>query len=391
MPAPAQSPSVTALPLLGPGERVLRSLRQWLNDGRLPKGATLPSEEQLRATFGVSRTTIRKVLERLTAEGLIGFAGRRRVVLTVAPSKERLLASTVALLGAGEVQHFPQQQAPGWAHHLYTGVQDGLRTRGLHMLVLHGDPAHHDQVPQLIGEQPRGVVAFRSCLVTPARRAQLTALQQAHVPLVAEAYGSELPDCDTVIADHAAGAYALTRLLLARGCRRILRYWLADPRRPDYAAWLQQRDAGCERALKEARLAAMPCLQVPPVGVPGDDAEAFAIAARHAAGYLVEFVQGRRPIDAIMALSDADTFVLAAACQLLGKKPNADIHIVGFDHYWADLPTRHLIDFRPLATVDKGNFATGQALVALLAARCAGELPQAPQHRLLAPKLVTEL
>ncbi|RUT28808.1 GntR family transcriptional regulator [Arsenicitalea aurantiaca] len=43
-------------------------------------GAPLPSETALAERFAVSRTTVRKVLEGLTARGLVSGAGRRRIV-----------------------------------------------------------------------------------------------------------------------------------------------------------------------------------------------------------------------------------------------------------------------------------------------------------------------
>ncbi len=42
-----------------------------LSDGRIAPGALLPSEPELAATYGLSRTTVRRALERLEAEGRI--------------------------------------------------------------------------------------------------------------------------------------------------------------------------------------------------------------------------------------------------------------------------------------------------------------------------------
>lgn len=52
-------------------ERVRRSLVHAITSGKYGKGARLPSEPELAATFGVSRPVVRQALEGLRGEGLI--------------------------------------------------------------------------------------------------------------------------------------------------------------------------------------------------------------------------------------------------------------------------------------------------------------------------------
>ena len=47
----------------------------------LEQTATLPSEPELGATLGVSRTTVRSILSRLEEVGLLAWEKRRKVVL----------------------------------------------------------------------------------------------------------------------------------------------------------------------------------------------------------------------------------------------------------------------------------------------------------------------
>src|SRR5687768_14949855 len=49
-------------------------------------GAILPSENDLSAHLGVSRTTVRKVLAQLEARGYVSGQGRNRLVLEAVPS-----------------------------------------------------------------------------------------------------------------------------------------------------------------------------------------------------------------------------------------------------------------------------------------------------------------
>jgi DNA-binding GntR family transcriptional regulator len=57
-------------------ERIYRHIREAIVDHRLRPGARLP-EDALSATFGVSRTGIRKVLQRLALERLVTIRPRR--------------------------------------------------------------------------------------------------------------------------------------------------------------------------------------------------------------------------------------------------------------------------------------------------------------------------
>ncbi|MFI8085522.1 GntR family transcriptional regulator [Kitasatospora sp. NPDC086009] len=48
-----------------------QSVREWITSGELASGAKLPSERTLSADLGVGRTTVRLVLAKLAAEGLV--------------------------------------------------------------------------------------------------------------------------------------------------------------------------------------------------------------------------------------------------------------------------------------------------------------------------------
>jgi DNA-binding FadR family transcriptional regulator len=52
-------------------ERVESTIRGWITSGEPGPGAQLPSERTLSADLQASRTTVRPVLLRLSAEGLI--------------------------------------------------------------------------------------------------------------------------------------------------------------------------------------------------------------------------------------------------------------------------------------------------------------------------------
>lgn len=51
--------------------RVEGAVRGWITSGELPPGSRLPSERSLASDLGAGRTTIRLVLAKLVAEGLV--------------------------------------------------------------------------------------------------------------------------------------------------------------------------------------------------------------------------------------------------------------------------------------------------------------------------------
>jgi len=63
-------------------EQITPQIARDIVSRRLPPGATIPSEPQLVATFGVSKTVARETVQVLEAAGLVRVQhGRRTVVL----------------------------------------------------------------------------------------------------------------------------------------------------------------------------------------------------------------------------------------------------------------------------------------------------------------------
>jgi 8-oxo-dGTP pyrophosphatase MutT (NUDIX family)/DNA-binding transcriptional regulator YhcF (GntR family) len=78
---------------MGPkSERVYRTIREWIAEGRYSPGSKLPSERTLSEDLEIGRTALRQVLAKLVAEGAVEVHGRSsyrvpdRSVTTEAPT-----------------------------------------------------------------------------------------------------------------------------------------------------------------------------------------------------------------------------------------------------------------------------------------------------------------
>ncbi|MFP4028037.1 MAG: GntR family transcriptional regulator [Candidatus Brocadiia bacterium] len=373
---------------LSPGERASRMLHAWIKEGRFPAGRRLPSERKLADRMNVSRTSVRSAMEELQEEGLITIRpdGSRWVSEDVSVS---LLDDTVAIFSdCPEGPREPRdQESTGWAHYIHLGAIQALRRDGLHSLNLESQRVLSRGPGYLISESLRGIIALRNFVRFGGAQPTLQALREAGIPVVVYGDIKMLPEFDTVTSDHAKGCYELTKWLVGRGCRRILRFWgLGGGEEDGSPDWLRRRDLGYERAMEEAGLETLPSLKLRQGS--GAAKSDFEHSTRTYAGYLMEYVQEPDPVDAIMVVSDGLYFPTAAACRLLGKIPQEDILIAGYDNYWQDVVARRPEKTTPVATVDKRNIQIGRTLVELLEQRAAGELPPGPQHKSVEPELV---
>lgn len=105
--------------------------------GRLGDGAPLPSENELSARLGVSRTTVRKVMAALAERGLVEGVGRRRTVRTASGSVPRFPEAETVPMAAQVEKRFMEwmlrdNARPGTAiNELDLARQFGVATTGI--------------------------------------------------------------------------------------------------------------------------------------------------------------------------------------------------------------------------------------------------------------------
>lgn len=363
-----------------PRRRAIAQIREWIRAGRFASGHALPAERELAKTMGVARVTVRSALAELVREGLLEASFRRQHRVAGLASGG-LMARTVAVLSK---HHQKDHARRGYDLAIQLDTSRLLEQAGLHVLNLNPQTLLDGGLAHLLAQRPRAVLVTYDVSESAVGPELIAACAEARIPVTAYGYSPALRRCDVVTCDQEAGSHALTRWLLQRGRRRILRVWRVRAE----SHWLRQRDAGHERALREAGVAALPAVVI--TGLPDviADAQAWNATVRTVAGHLPEHLCGSQPIDAIMVASDPHANQVAAALRLFGKVPNEDIDIVGYDHTWAEEPSRIWESTGPLATVDKRCDRICQELAALVLDRIDGRLPEMPQRRVVDGELI---
>lgn len=369
----------------GPRARVHRVLKQWIADGVLPHGESLPAEQHLADRLQVNRRTLRSALVLLEEEGLLRSNGaRRRVVAAPQTEANGLLQDAIVLLTPLSSDHQNAERQVGWDAHLIQGALRAIESAGFHAVTLHPDRLNEKTIEQFARNRPFGVLVADVWAASAQTITGAAKFREHGIPLVLFADHMQTNEFDCVASDHQAGAYELTKWLLSRGRKQILQAWP-----PSFdAVWAQQRRQGYERALQEAGLEPLPNIAMPKSpAIPGN-AEEFSDSVRFLAGYFAEHLSGSSSADALMMISDSYVEMATAACRLFGKTPHQDIDVVGYDNTWNVLAEFHTQAEPPSATMDKRNLEIGLAMVELLLQRIEKKLPAPPQRRVIAPQLI---
>jgi DNA-binding LacI/PurR family transcriptional regulator len=365
---------------------IVQDVRTRVAKGELAAGSRLPSITAMCRKYGVSTITVRTALRELCAEGVIesrprsGMFVRRRAQQSDAFG---FLQNAIAVLSPLPID-LEENTSGGWSRAIGQGANWEIQAAGFHAFALHPDRFCGQEIERFAHERPVGVV-FTELHPHWNRAMQVAqALRRHSVPFVVYGGAPELASYDRVVSDHEAGSYELTRFLIAQGRRRLLNVWTA----PATGYWFARRRAGYEKAVAEAGLEPLPDLIVPPLTAPHGRREAFASTVRRLASFLIEPLCAVPPVDALLMSTDIDAIGAAAACRLFGKTPNEDVAIVGYDNFWSLCSERQFEPCLPLATMDKRDREMGVELVRLLLDRVAGRLPDEPQSRIIAPRLV---
>ena len=374
--------------------QLVEHIRQQIVSGELGPGERLPSYAKMCKQYGVTQPTVTRCQEILEKEGYIERVWRKGTFVSlsfadkVETASGNIVQKSVVVLAGGAMVNWPTHQQTGWGEYIALGAINELRLCSRNVISVENCNLGKSDVKYLLQNLPAGVIIIGEPVTEGLMLETAQQLQKAGVPVVVYGNSPELRQFDRVISDHEQGNYELTRWLIEQGCRRILQI---HPEGGEESYWLKMRNQGYQRAMREAALWPLTsCFRSLWVS-PEDDRDSFDNAARIIAKHLAPYLNLTKAegIQALMAVTDGEVYVLAAACRLLGKEPNKDVLLVGYDHYWEDSLERKHETVDPLATVDKRNPELGAALVQLLNERINGQLPEnTPQCRVLTPRLI---
>jgi GntR family transcriptional regulator, arabinose operon transcriptional repressor len=223
--------------------QVYASLQERIVAGEFAPGVALPSERQLVKDYQVSRITIVKAMDLLERDRLIDKQqGRGSFVVDQATHDCEGAPCRIALCMPTFVDSYITAVLIGAA-------RVALR-EGAHLQVIGIDGAEHEtaRVHSAIEGGADGMLLFPRAQYPDARLYQ--ELQAARYPfLLVDRYYRDL-DTDWIVFDDEAAGYALTRILLAQGHRRIAVFPGDEVR----VTSVHRRIRGYQRALEEAGL-----------------------------------------------------------------------------------------------------------------------------------------
>ncbi|NJL32339.1 MAG: substrate-binding domain-containing protein [Phycisphaerales bacterium] len=366
-----------------PRARTLRTLRGWIDQGILPRGEVLPAERQLGEQLGVSLATVQRALRVLENEGQIRkHRGRMR---TIAEHQNISLLRNHMLVVADWHEGWPNKNASGWGLYVTAGILKGLAANACHGTIFSPDRLHTDEFHDFLAHQPRGVIVSEiDTEDAELMQSTLNSVIQAGIHCAVFGDEQECQSFDRVVPDHQQGASDLARYLIERGRRRIALLWYGHTLRQ----WAIARRSGYEQALTQAGLIVLPTIHVPSVAFTNQEpAQLFQTQVHLFAGALAPSILAQEPIDALMVINDAYVPAAIAALRRLGKQPNFDVDVAGYDAFWSESLERQYEPLPPVASVDKDNLTVGRELCSLLLRREAGQLPESPQRVLIPSKL----
>ncbi|MBN2641438.1 MAG: substrate-binding domain-containing protein [Victivallales bacterium] len=372
------------LKYLSPREQVKKVMRTWIADGELISGKMIPSENLISRRLDLSRGTVRTALEELEIEGILEKRRHRRYVSGKAERKTEGVGNLVLLMGTS-AEDSSKYRDTGFGLAVQAGILDWMAEHSKNVISAHFDNIKMADLKLMLNLRPEGAILTQKLMYSEFGAPVLEMLKAQHIPCILEYADERHADADKVLFDHEQGNYDLTRYAISLGCKDILCFY------PDHTReyWFKARHRGYRKAIAEYGLEPMrPPEERPMVSEDLYDLEHFNKSVRMCIGFLYDYFQGERQPDCILANSDWEASITAAACRKMGVVPNKDVLLMGFDNKAASNPWVNFEATNPIATVDKHNTTLGRVLAETLFERINGKLPPEPVLRMVKTDLV---
>jgi DNA-binding LacI/PurR family transcriptional regulator len=338
------------------------ALRAEIEHGVYAEGQLIPSERALCSSKGVSRTTVRRAIQRLVDEGMLyrvpgsGTYVGRATSLTTGPQH-----ATVGLI-------LPTLANPYFGE-LATAIEREGRRVGYQLLLGQSDLTGHSVVPYLAhyAENPavKGAIVVSTWEDLPV--ASYNQLMRVGKPFLFVVQHSETVGADSVATDHVGGARELMRYLIGLGHRQIA--FVGEGR-----ARIARHYQGYLEGLREGGLSADTRLQA---RVDADNLVQIGELGTQ------QLLDRGVPFTAIFAQIDQIAIGVLRALRAAGKRVPDDVSVVGFDN----IPiAEHL--HPPLTTVDHTVSEIGRLAVLLLQDRMLSRYNGPARRVIIQPRLI---
>jgi DNA-binding LacI/PurR family transcriptional regulator len=332
-PKAALSPSV---------DHIASVLEERVRSGAYPRGRWLPSERELAGEFGVSRVTIRQVIDEMERRELISRSARCRPLVRPLTNGqeagvERVQGGLSGKRRSVALWLWPDNNDPGSAR-ILRGIRRVLNPDDYRLMLEfpHGGEQEHPEKPEaaflrriLADSDIEGLILWY--LGGEQNLPVLNEVRAAGIPIVfLDRQPPEGFDADYVGVDNAESAAAATRHLLSRGHRNIIHVTNSER-----VSTVAERLDGYRRALSLAGIPFRPDFVLRDTGPSLSDPYH---GCRRAAEEIVRLRAGSHPPTGIFAVNDHTALILIETLRECGLRVPEDIALVGFDGVERDRP-----------------------------------------------------
>ena len=257
----------------------------------------------------------------------------------------------------------------------WISIVHALAERGFNVLQLSPARLRDEGVSPKVASILSGAVIAFEARTMPYTEAFMRDCANEDIPVIVQTEGEAAPGFDQVSSDYMGGTTAMMRWLYDHGVTRMQRIWAT---RVGPATAL--RDAAYEQFCHEHGLRCLPTARWY-VREPMRDRVAFIVH------HLKPLFESDSPPEALLVWTDGMVDSITRALLAMGIRPNVDVAICGFNHYW-DFYEHHGPNMvPPLLNIDKRTPQIGNVISAMLQERLA-DVSAPPMERVLPSRLV---
>lgn len=326
--------------------QIKMDLQKKINDGIYKCHEQLPSEVELAKQFGVSRITSKNALLELVKEGIayripgkgtfIEDPNASNVINSKSNNFHQNTKTIIGLIMPEIVERFSAQ--------LISGIETAINLRGYRLMLQqskHSIELEGQAIRSMIQDGVKGLIIFP--VDDQIYNEEILRLSLDKFPVVLIDRYLKGIETSAVYSDNLQGSYDLTKLLLAKGHRKI-----GIVTAPTFETiTVENRIKGYEQALSE-------------VSIPIDKSLwCTEILHENPVDRVVTFLQENQDITSIFAMNAYAGHITYQAAKRIGKHFPEEFSIVSFDQ-------EHELDLYPIFTAKQDSFQMGEKAVDIL-------------------------